>query len=245
VGQLFAMAIEKARLFLEVREALRLREEFMSAAAHELRTPVTTVHGFVQTLNRLGDRLSEAQTQELRDALEQQTRRMASLVEQLLDLSRLDAAAVEIRPQRIDLRARLEEVVAVAAGAHSADVVLDVPERLDVRLDPSILDHIVTNLVTNAFRYGQPPVRVTAAKVRDSVSVVVEDAGPGVALELEETLFERFTRAGVSRDRVAGTGLGLAIVRAYARAHRGDVRYERAHPAGARFVVDLPSTEIV
>ena len=65
--------------------------------------------------------------------------------------------------------------------------------------------------------------------------------GPGVAHELEDTLFERFTRAGVSRDRVAGTGLGLAIARAYARAHRGDVRYERGQPSGARFVVDLPS----
>ena len=72
--------------------------------------------------------------------------------------------------------------------------------------------------------------------------MTVEDAGPGVAREIEETLFERFTRAGVSRDRVAGTGLGLAIARAYARAHRGDLRYEPAQPSGARFVVELPST---
>ena len=110
-----------------------------------------------------------------------------------------------------------------------------------MNIDPSILDHIVTNLVTNAFRYGQAPVRVHAHVVDGAVRVSVEDSGPGVAHELEESLFERFTRAGVSRDRVAGTGLGLAIARAYARAHRGDVRYERGQPSGARFVVDLPS----
>jgi two-component system, OmpR family, sensor kinase len=71
--------------------------------------------------------------------------------------------------------------------------------------------------------------------------VSVEDSGPGVAREIESTLFERFTRAGVARDRVAGTGLGLSIARAYAQAHRGDLRYERGQPSGARFVVDLPS----
>jgi signal transduction histidine kinase len=252
VAALTGIALDRVRLFeqehasrVALERANEVMTDFVALAAHELRTPVTTIHGFVQTLNRLGDRLSDAQKDELRTALEQQTRRMANLVEQLLDLSRLDADAVEIRPQQIDLRRRLEEVVAVAAGSRAADVVLDVPEQLDVRLDPSILDHIVTNLVTNAFRYGQPPVCVTAAKAGDSVSVIVEDAGPGVAQELEETLFERFTRAGVPRDRVAGTGLGLAIVRAYARAHRGDVRYERAHPDGARFVVDLPSMETV
>ena len=80
---------------------------FVALAAHELRTPVTTIHGFVQTLHHLGDRLDDAQQAQLRTALEQQTVRMASLVEQLLDLSRLDAEAVDVRPQRIQLRERL------------------------------------------------------------------------------------------------------------------------------------------
>jgi signal transduction histidine kinase len=82
---------------------------------------------------------------------------------------------------------------------------------------------------------------VIAVADDDQVRIAVEDAGPGVAKEIEETLFERFTRAGVARDRVAGTGLGLAIARAYARAHRGDLRYEKCQPNGARFVVELPT----
>jgi signal transduction histidine kinase len=248
IAALTGIALDRVRLFeqehqsrIALERANELMANFVALAAHELRTPVTTIHGFVQTLNHLGERLEPVKQDELRHALEQQTARMASLVEQLLDLSRLDADAVEVRPQRVDLRERLEEVVSIAAGARRAEVIVDVADDLDAVVDPAILDHIVINLVTNAFRYGQAPVRVSALREGGEVHVLVEDAGPGVAFELEGTLFERFSRAGVSRDRVAGTGLGLAIARAYARAHRGDLRYERGQPSGSRFVVELPS----
>ncbi len=247
VAALTGIALDRVRLFeqehqsrLALERANELMTNFVALAAHELRTPVTTVHGFVQTLNHLGDRLEESQKDELRLALEQQTARMASLVEQLLDLSRLDAEAVEVKPQELDLRQRLEDVVTVAAGSRLADVRVEVKGSAVAFVDPSIVDHIVTNLVTNALRYGQAPVLVSAVVEGGQVRISVEDAGPGVAHEIEETLFERFTRAGVARDRVAGTGLGLAIARAYARAHSGDLRYERGHP-GARFVVELPT----
>lgn len=250
VAALTGIALDRVRLFeqehrsrLALERANELMTNFVALAAHELRTPVTTVHGFVQTLHHLGDRLSEEQQAELREALEQQTSRMASLVEQLLDLSRLDAEVVEVRPQRVDVGERLREAVTLAAGARAAEVTLELPHPVEATIDPSILDHIVTNLVTNAFRYGEAPVRVSAVRDDGRVRILVEDAGPGVAAELEDSLFERFTRAGISRDRVAGTGLGLAIARAYARAHAGDVHYERAQPTGARFVVDLPSVE--
>jgi signal transduction histidine kinase len=248
IAALTATALDRVRLFeqehetrLALERANELMTNFVALAAHELRTPVTTIHGFVQTLNHLGSRLSGEQKAELREALEQQTKRMAGLVEQLLDLSRLDADAVDVRPQRVDLASRLHDVVAIAAGARAGEVEVVVPESANALVDPNILDHVVTNLVTNALRYGRAPVRVTASAVNGSVCVAVEDSGPGVARELEETLFERFTRAGVARDRVAGTGLGLAIARAYAQAHRGDLRYERCEPTGARFVVDLPA----
>lgn len=248
VAALTGIALDRVRLFeqehqsrLALERANELMTNFVALAAHELRTPVTTVHGFVQTLNHLGDRLDDSQKDELRLALEQQTARMAALVEQLLDLSRLDAEAVEVSPQELDLRQRLEEVVAVAAGPRSADVAVEVIGSSVAVIDPSILDHIVTNLVTNALRYGQAPVLVSAAVDDGQVRISVEDAGPGVASEIEETLFDRFTRAGVARDRVAGTGLGLAIAQAYARAHSGDLRYEPGTTAGARFVLELPA----
>jgi len=248
VAALTATALDRVRLFeyehesrIALERANEVMTNFVALAAHELRTPVTTVHGFVQTLNHLGDRLGEDQKAELRIALEQQTLRMASLVEQLLDLSRLDADAIDVRPELLDLPARLRDVVAIAAGARADEVEIEVPEPTRVVVDPEILDHIVSNLVTNALRYGRSPVRVIASAANGNLRVAVEDSGPGVASEIEATLFDRFTRAGVARDRVAGTGLGLAIARAYALAHRGDLRYERADPNGARFVVELPS----
>jgi len=248
IAALCGLALDRVRLFeqehdsrVTLERANELMTNFVALAAHELRTPVTTIHGFVQTLNHLGDRLADDQKDELRLALEQQTARMASLVEQLLDLSRLDAEAVEVHPQQFDLRERLDEIVHVAAAARASDVTVVVNGSPAANVDPSILDHIVTNLVTNALRYGQAPVEVVANVENGSVRVSVQDSGPGVAREIENTLFERFTRAGVSRDRVAGTGLGLAIARAYARAHSGDLRYEPGHPTGARFVVDLPT----
>jgi signal transduction histidine kinase len=248
IASLTATALDRVRLFeqehetrLALERANELMTNFVALAAHELRTPVTTIHGFVQTLNHVGARLSEEQKVELREALEQQTYRMAALVEQLLDLSRLDAEAVDVRPQLVELEPRLREVVAVAAAGRDEQIEVTVPENASARVDPQILDHVVTNLVTNALRYGRAPVRVTASAEHGRLRVAVEDSGPGVAHEIEETLFDRFTRAGVARDRVAGAGLGLAIARAYARAHSGDLRYERGDPSGARFVVDLPA----
>lgn len=214
---------------------------FIALAAHELRTPVTIVHGFVKTLNHLDGRLDSEQERELRVALEQQTSRMATLVEQLLDLSRLEAEAIEVFPRTVDVRSCLAGVVSTAAGARAGEVEVSVSGDEAATVDPGALEHIVTNLVTNALRYGAAPVRVSATVSGGRLLVLVEDAGPGVPDEIEETLFERFTRAGAARERATGTGLGLAIARAYARAHDGDLRYEGNGQNGARFVVDLPS----
>ena len=135
VAAMTGVALDRVRLFeqehesrLGLERANEVMANFVALAAHELRTPVTTIHGFVQTLHHLGDRLDDAQQAQLRTALEQQTVRMASLVEQLLDLSRLDAEAVAVRPQRIQLRERLREVVAVAAGSKVDQVELDAPD---------------------------------------------------------------------------------------------------------------------
>jgi signal transduction histidine kinase len=248
MAALTGVALDRVRLFeeehssrLALEHANDVMRDFVALAAHELRTPVTTVHGFVQTLNHLGDRLSNEQKEQIRAALEQQTARMAGLVEQLLDLSRLDAQAIDVRPQKVALHDRLADMVAVAAGDRAAEVAVDISAAQEAVVDPAVLDHIITNLVTNALRYGRAPIRVSAVLQDGRLRVSVEDSGPGVAHEIESTLFERFTRAGVARDRVAGTGLGLSIARAYAQAHRGDLRYERGQPSGARFVIELPS----
>jgi signal transduction histidine kinase len=248
LGSLTALALDRARLYsqeVEARIALEraddLKTNFIALAAHELRTPVTTIHGFVRTLNSLGNRLEEEQKQELRVALEQQTVRMASLVEQLLDLSRLDADAIEIAPEPLRVRQRIEDVVAAAAGERTSVVEIDAPAELEATVDPHAFDRIVSNLVTNAFRYGSPPVVVRAGRTPGLLHVAVEDRGPGVPPEFVPELFERFSRSDRAREGVTGTGLGLAIARSYARAHSGDLVYEQASPHGARFQLVLPS----
>jgi len=247
LGALTGIALDRVRLFTQEHEsrvalerANELMTNFVALAAHELRTPVTTIHGFVHTLNHLGDRLSEDQREEVSRTLEQQTQRMALLVEQLLDLSRLDADAIDIVPQRLEVRRRVEEVVGAAAAGRLGEVEVQVDERLEAELDPNAFDRIVSNLVTNAFRYGEPPVVVRAEGSDRHFRLWVEDRGHGVPEEFVPDLFERFSRSEASR-RETGTGLGLAIARSYARAHGGDLVYEPAQPRGARFQLVLPA----
>ena len=247
LAALTGIALDRARLFeqeramrLELERADQMKSNFVSLAAHELRTPVTTIHGFVHTLHHLEDRLSVEQKEELKTALEQQTARMAMLVEQLLDLSRLDADAIAVVPQRLNVRERLEEIVS-AAAAHDADSVeVRADELLVASADPVVLERIVTNLVTNALRYGSPPVTVAASRNDRHLRISVEDCGDGVPAEFVPDLFERFSRSESARSVARGTGLGLAIARSYARAHHGELLYETAKPHGARFEIVLP-----
>jgi len=248
LGALTGLALDRVRLFQaehEARLALERADEvktnFIALAAHELRTPMTTIHGFVSTLHHLSDRLDETQRATVRDALFQQTQRMARLVEQLLDLSRLDADAIDIAPERVDVREQVEEIVTTTAVDRDS-IEIDVPHDAIVMVDRSVLERIVTNLVTNAFRYGEAPVRVHAERTDRHLRLSVEDSGHGVPAEFVPDLFERFTRGQGTRASAVGTGLGLAIARSYARAHGGDLLYEDAHPHGARFNLILPTS---
>ena len=250
LGALVGLALDRVRLFqaehearLALERADQVKTNFIALAAHELRTPVTTIHGFVTTLHHLADRLDDEQRQAVGTALVQQTQRMASLVEQLLDLSRLDAEAIDITPERVDVRLQVEEIVHTAAVDPDA-VQNDVPPQTIAIVDRNALERIVTNLVTNAFRYGLPPVRVHAEQTDRHLRLSVADAGSGVSTEFVPDLFERFTRGDTSRAVAGGTGLGLAIARSYARAHGGDLMYEDAEPHGACFRLILPMGKI-
>jgi two-component system sensor histidine kinase MtrB len=138
---------------------------------------------------------------------------MRRLIEQLLDLSRLDARAIRVAPRSIVLSTVIGEIVS-GAVPWGLDVDVDVPTDLAVVADPLVLDRILTNLLTNAVRHGAPPIRVTALRTDTTLRVCVEDSGAGVPEDLRDRLFDRFSRA----DAGVGSGLGLAIALAYARA---------------------------
>jgi signal transduction histidine kinase len=247
LGSLMSLALDRVRLFTQERVARaslervdELKSQFVSLAAHELRSPVGAIYGLSETLAERKHQLSADQVAELELSLTQQIRRLRTLVEQLLDLSRLDAEAVVIKPQRVRIRERLEEIVN-AASLEAVPIGIDVDPELEVEVDGHALDRIVTNLLANACRYGAPPVMVSAAQVGELLRVTVQDHGPGVPAEFVPLLFDRFARSAASASSVPGTGLGLAIARSYARAHSGEVSYRPATSSGSVFELTLPT----
>jgi signal transduction histidine kinase len=238
VADRVALAVERALIYDELVRLTQVQRDFVALAAHELRTPAATVFGLVATLRGRPD-LPEDQTAELQQTLFHQADRLRRLVEQLLDLSRLDSAAARVAPQRIKLRPQLEEIVS-SLGV-SDEIVLDVAADLEVMVDPSTIDRVVSNLVANAVNHGQPPVCLSAHQRDRHLRIAVQDEGEGVSAEFVPFLFDRFRRSEETREASSvGSGLGLAIARAYARAHGGDIIYSPAAPSGARFELVLP-----
>ncbi len=248
LGSLTGLGLDRARLFAQERDAREslqradeLKSEFVALAAHELRSPVGAIYGLSETIAQRGDQLPAEQLEELKTSLVKQIRRLRELVEQLLDLSRLDAEAVVIRPQRVRVRDRLEEIVHSVSPLDPVEIELDVDPSLEAELDVAALDRIISNLLRNACSYGEPPVLVTAANEHGTLRVTVQDHGPGVPAEFVPLLFDRFARSAGSAAASPGSGLGLAIARSYARAHSGEVSYHDANPHGAAFELLLPA----
>jgi signal transduction histidine kinase len=229
-----AIAIEKARIHDEIVRLDQVKLNFVAIASHELRTPATAVYGIAATLRQRGNELTKEERDELEGALWEQANRFRSLIEQLLDLSKLDAKAIVIERQPLTLRELLTGIAAETAPG--ADVRIDVPEGLEVTADRPALERIFVNLVTNAVRYGEPPVVVRVEPLDTYFRVSVEDEGEGVPPEFVPLLFERFERGPAGE----GSGLGLSIAQAYARAHGGDLIYDTRPGGGARFELILP-----
>jgi signal transduction histidine kinase len=250
LGTFALLAVERTRLFAHEREARlaleeadELKSQFIALASHELRTPAAVIHGLAQTLHMRGDELSASQVERLRETLHAQTDRMRRLVDQLLDLSRLEAGGIKIDPEPFWVRSRIEELVLTVASERTGEVTIDVPPDLEAVADPNAFDRIVSNLIVNALRYGSPPVSIVAEQRDRHFRLTVEDRGAGVAPEFVPQLFERFTRSdapGRESPGREGAGLGLAIAKSYAHAHGGDLLYEQATPRGARFRLVLP-----
>jgi signal transduction histidine kinase len=222
-------------------EADQLKSNFIALASHELRTPAAVIHGLAATLHQRGDQLGEDQLRTLERTLYEQTDRMRRLVDQLLDLSRLEANGISIDPQPLDVQSRVEELVNMVAGDRVEDVTISVPAELEARVDQNAFDRIVSNLIVNATRYGSPPIEISAEQRDRHFRLTVADHGHGVPIEFVPQLFERFTRSGSSRERGEGAGLGLAIAKSYAQAHGGDLLYDELHPHGACFRLVLPN----
>ena len=232
VAERIAVAIEKAKLHDDMIALDESKLSFVAVASHELRTPATAVYGILATLRERGPSLGDEVRARLETAAYEQSDRMRRLIDQLLDLSRLDAHSVTIEPQPLVLKQVLEDVL---DGAPTEGVDLDVDPGIAVVADPVVVERVVSNLLVNASRYGKPPIRVEALQQDQFTRILVSDSGDGVPEQLVPRLFDRFERGSTGE----GTGLGLAIAKAYANAHGGELLY---HPGrgGACFELILP-----
>jgi signal transduction histidine kinase len=240
VGIVASTLLGDALLREEMQQRDVLKSEFIALAVHELRNPLSSIYGISATLDERGDSLPESQRRTLRRSLREQTTRTRTLVEQLLDLSRFDLASIHVSPERLSLRAKIEELVRPLADARPNAVTIAVPPDLEAVVDPAALDRMLSNLIANSLRHGKPPVTITANGQDRHLRLAVEDRGGGVPREFVPRLFDRFARSPEARRRGDGSGLGLAIAQAYARAHGGEIVYAPAVPHGARFEVVIP-----
>ena len=233
VADRVAVAVERGRLHEQTIALEELKSNFVAIASHELRTPATAVYGIFATLAELADLAPETRDELLRVGYEQ-AKRLRRLTEQLLDLSQLDSRRIAVSPEPLVLRDTLDEIVRATVPRDIA-VELEVEPSLTAVVDPMVIDRVVSNLLINAARYGNPPIVVSAERHDHAVSIAVQDFGPGVPEELQPRVFERFARAPDAR----GPGLGLTIARAYARAHGGELVLA-PRTDGARFELTVP-----
>jgi len=233
VAERVGVAVERGQLHQKMLELDELKSNFVAIASHELRTPASSVYGVFATLAER-EELPEGTRERLTQIGYQQADRLCRLIEQLLDLSQLDASRVAVRPTALVLRSSLAEIIAVTVPEETS-LQLDVPASLAVVVDPLVLDRVISNLLLNASRYGEPPIVVSAERTDRHVRIAVTDHGPGVPVDVQPSLFERFVRG----QNAGGSGLGLTIARAYARAHGGDLIFA-AEPGSARFELVLP-----
>ena len=225
VGEL-ARAFNHMRMRLAANE--RMRRDFFAGVSHDLRTPLTSIYGFVQGLKE--GWIPTDQVPETLDILTHETRRLQDMTDTLLDLARLEGGVLEIKREQISVQELLEE------AAHAANVEADIqcPRGCVVVADRRLLRRAVSNLVENAKRYGAPPLQLRAAETPQQVFIYVRDHGKGVPNEMLKRIFERYYTGG------KGSGLGLFLVQETMRLHGGVVEAVNIPGEGFEVVLRLP-----
>lgn len=239
-----ATALDNARLYQQAQSAIIARDEFLSVAAHELRTPLSALLLTIQVLQRANPWNEDAGLQDRLKTLVRQVETLTELVRRLLDVSRIGIKQLQIVNEETDLAALVRDVTdrfrEAAARAHST-LTVRTPPQVVGWWDPIRLQQVLTNLLGNAIKFAPgSPVDITLAASDDGpVVLTIRDGGPGIPKERLPYLFHRFGR-GVSVQRYAGLGLGLFLTRQIVEAHGGDVTVDSDAGRGASFTVRLP-----
>jgi signal transduction histidine kinase len=243
-----AIAMDNAQLYQDAQRAIQIRDEFLSLAAHELKTPMTTILGYVQMLQRRLER-GQADIERVTQAvttLEEQARRLENLISTLFDLSRLRAGQLHIEPTTIDLVALVKNIVEALrpiVDEHTLMLEHVGAEPMLVLADPRRIEQVVNNLLQNALKYspngGQIDVRVE--RQESDACLSIRDQGMGIPASALPQLFTRFYRAtNVERKHISGLGIGLYIVKDLITQHGGSVEVQSDEGKGATFHIRLP-----
>lgn len=210
-GHVDGRSLRRAVRYAIERKALdEAKSQFIARAAHELRTPLAVISGLGETVAANFERLPADQMSEMFVALDRQAKRARALIEQLLDLSQAELGRVNIVAERLAVGSVVAAVIESLPAPEGTQVDANIDPSVEVVTDRMRLEQILGNLVTNAFKYGGPAVRIAASRVPDGVSISVEDDGPGIPDAIRAHLFEPFVR-GSQTVRPEGAGLGLAI----------------------------------
>ncbi len=234
------------RMATDLAEVDRMRRDLIANVSHELRTPISALQA---VLENVADGVADPDPVTL-EAMLKQVRRLGGLVEQLLDLSRLEAGTVPLKVRPTSARALLEEAVAEArlrgeqaTGSRGGFLVDVKPGGLALKVDPERLHQVLANLLDNAVRHSPElePIVVRARTNDARARIEVEDRGPGISGDEAARVFERFYRSDAARALSdGGSGLGLAIARWIVDLHGGDIKVEPGEPHGCRVIVELP-----
>jgi signal transduction histidine kinase len=221
----------------------RERSDLVAMVAHELRSPLTGVKGFVQALLNRWDKLTDDQRKLMLTTVNADADRLARLIAELLDVARIDTDRLQLYPRESSAEVLVARVVDSIEAGTAREIRLEVEEALpEVFADPDKFTQVVTNLVENAIRHGQGQVsvRLAASDALPGVRITVDDEGDGIPVELRRRVFTKFWTTGDA----GGTGLGMYIVGGLARAHGGWVTIDDAPGGGARVMVDWPSEDM-
>jgi signal transduction histidine kinase/HD-GYP domain-containing protein (c-di-GMP phosphodiesterase class II) len=241
----------KTRQLEDARAALRKIEEaksdLISIVSHELRTPLTAIKAYTETLLDNADSSTFPMHRKFLSIIDEECDRLSRMVNDVLDLSRMDSGRTRLHAAPVSLARMVEEVVpTVEPGLVQRELSLRVridPDLPHLEADLDLLKQVLVNLIHNAVKFSRPGgnVTVTGEAAGDRIHVAVEDQGQGIPSDQIERVFDRFYRVeSESGERVSGTGLGLAIVKRVIELHGGSVRVESELGVGTRFILDLP-----
>jgi len=241
------IAIDNARLFSEAQEALRTRDEFLSIASHELKTPLTSILLNLQLMLHRIQHAADKQVNmnELVKMIEvsrQQSIRMSGLISDLLNISVISSGRLQIEKENVDLKNITTDVIArfqIQAKRAKVEIKLDA-KRVEGKWDKVRIEQVITNLLSNAIKYGnKKPINMKLSKSKKLAILTIEDRGIGISKEEQPLIFDRFKRTNAARE-FKGLGIGLYIARQIVEAHKGTLTVESNGKSGSKFIMKLP-----